>query len=548
MKSSADNSDPRRSAARREARNVALERRDDAIRAVRCRRSGARIEVLAACERVDVAEDAPVSSILGEAGIASAPAILSIPREDAVVALAELPGDDEADLRSMARIAVVRETAAEGVESLGDFRFERRGEDAARIVAVSVPARTIAALRGSSDVPIQRASVRALGTLALLRAAPELSRGLVLVVDIARDAVETVFARDGMLVQSRGSSIPIEARDGGGAGEAMQAVRFALSTLRASEGGAAGTPTRAIVLASRADFERISGELARVVGAPVQRLEAHPAVDIAASVDPEALRASNWPLAGLLLEDEAALRCDGSAIDLLAPTGPIDTAARMRQRALIAAGVLVVAALAGWTLGAREWRALEARRDDLEAKARNALPELRRAKRDDLRLRHIDAYARLAPDWLAHFDLLRRFAPDPTLVVLDGMTAQLSGTEIEYGRDGAFVATPEIRFVIDGEAKDRGVADGLRDALVREKGYTLGSTGADTRGGRRLPSPFAYTLRTADLAPREQGDAADASTSGAPTSDASTSQAPSSEAPSTKANASDRAARQEQSP
>ena len=38
-------------------------------------------------------------------------------------------------------------------------------------------------------------------------------------------------------------------------------------------------------------------------------------------------------------------------------------------------------------------------------------------------------------------------------------------------------------------------------AFPRE-GYTLGSTGADARGGRRLPYPFAYTLRTADLAPK----------------------------------------------
>jgi hypothetical protein len=173
---------------------------------------------------------------------------------------------------------------------------------------------------------------------------------------------------------------------------------------------------------------------------------------------------------------------------------------------LLVAGVVVVAALAGWTLGSREWRALEARRDDLESKARNALPELRRAKRDELRLKHVDAREKLAPDWLAHLDILRRFAPDPQVVVLDGMTAQFSGSEIEYGKNGTFDATPELRFVVDGEAKDRGVADALRDALVREKGYTLGSTGADARGGRRLPAPFAYTLRTSELVPAAAKD------------------------------------------
>ena len=512
MKKWTDNIDGSRGAGRRDARTVALERGAELVRAVRCRRLGARIEVLAACERAIEADGGSVSALLAQDGIGASPAVLSVPREDAVVAVAELPGDDEADLRNMARIAVVRDTAAEGVESSSDFQFERRGQDGARIVAASVPAATIAALRGSTDVQIARVSVRALGTLALVRAAPELARGLVLVVDVTRDAVEIVLVRDGMLVQSRGASVPRASRDAAaspgddlptGADEAVQATRFALSSLRAAE-GAAGAPSRAVVLASRDDFARISPDLARVAGVAATRLESHPAVVLAAGVDPESLHASNWPLAGLLLEDEAALRGDGSAIDLLSPTGPIDTAVRMRQRALVAAGLVVVAALAGWTLGAREWRGLESRRDDLEAKARNALPELRRAKRDDLRLRHIDAYAKLSPDWLAHLDALRRFAPDPSSVVLDAMTAQLSGTEIEYSREGTFVATPELRFVLDGEAKDRALADGLRDALVREKGYTLGSTGADARGGRRLPAPFAYTLRTADLAPRAQ--------------------------------------------
>jgi len=141
-------------------------------------------------------------------------------------------------------------------------------------------------------------------------------------------------------------------------------------------------------------------------------------------------------------------------------------------------------------------------------------PMARRAKRDELRLKHVDAREKLAPDWLAHLDILRRFAPDPSVVVLDGMTAQFSGVEIEYGKNGTFDATPELRFVVDGEAKDRGVADALRDALVREKGYTLGSTGADARGGRRLPAPFAYTLRTSELVPASSKEPSSSSSAG----------------------------------
>ena len=488
-----------KSTSRRETRTCALEQSNDRVRAIEVRRNGGQLEVAAVAER-DPSE-------VAAAGLS--PAILVIAREVAVVTTTDLATDDEAELRSMARLALARETATEGVETLGDFQVESRNAEGARAILAAVPAATVASMRETVGIPVKRATVRALGTLALLRAAPEIRRGLVLVVDATATSVELAAARDGMLLASRGLSIPSEessplaVRD-----EILPAVRMMLGSLRAAEPSATVALSRVLVFGSHAIFEAISAELARVTGAPVARLESHPSITLSAldASTREAFLASCWPLAGALLEDEAALRRDGSAIDFLAPTGLIDVAARTRQRVLLVAGVVVVAALAGWTLGSREWRALEARRDDLESKARNALPELRRAKRDELRLKHVDAREKLAPDWLAHLDILRRFAPDPQVVVLDGMTAQFSGSEIEYGKNGTFDATPELRFVVDGEAKDRGVADALRDALVREKGYTLGSTGADARGGRRLPAPFAYTLRTSELVPAAAKD------------------------------------------
>ena len=519
---------------RREARSLAVERVAECVRVLECRRMGAQLEVLATFERGSGSSDSGSSDsgssdsgssdsstsnasssnasavVPGESvssdfvASGSGAAVLLVPREIAVVATTELLSDDEAELRSMARLAIARETATEGVETLGDFQIESRSSDGARAIVAAVPAAAVAAMRAAVQVPVARATVRALGTLALLRSAPELRRGLVLVVDTTVDSVELIVARDGSLLSSRGLSIPAEGRGPLAAREeALPAVRMLLASLKSADSGANIALSRVLFLGSSGVFEALSPELARLTGASVQRLESHPLITYA-SIDAsarETFLSSCWPLAGALLEDELALRRDGSAIDFLAPTGLIDVAARTRQRILLVAGVVVVAALAGWTLGTREWRALENRRDDLESKARNALPELRRMKRDELRLKHIEAHGQLSPDWLAHLDILRRFAPDPNVVVLDGMTAQLSGTEIEYSKTGSFDATPELRFVVDGEAKDRGVADALRDALVREKGYTLGSTGADARGGRRLPAPFAYTLRTTELAP-----------------------------------------------
>jgi hypothetical protein len=257
---------------------------------------------------------------------------------------------------------------------------------------------------------------------------------------------------------------------------------------------------RVVVLSDPATAGALLKGIEPVAGVRGMRLESHPAVslDRLSQEAREVFRSACFPLAGLLLEDGG----DGRSIDLLHPTPEIDVAARTRQRILAVAGVMVVAALAGWTFGARSWRDLEAQRVDLEAKARNALPELRRSKRDEFLVRHLEVATKVEPQWISYLDAIRRFAPDQDAIVFEGISAQLSDAEVEYTREGAFVSRPTLRFDLTGEARDRATADALRDAFVRARGVTLSSTGADGRGGQRLPAPFAYTLRTAELAPK----------------------------------------------
>lgn len=493
---------------RAEARRLAIESGPTWARAVLVDRAAGKITVLRVCDEhfeAD-AERASPRSLIGTEGLS---AVVALTREEALLGSAELPTDDEADLRGMARMSAVRDYSVDGAETLADFQRSSSAAGATRIVIAAATRTRIDDASARAGSPVARVSVRTLGMLALVRTSDALKSGATLVVDATRDTLECMLARDGELVHSRGVALAAQEQ-----GQRVAAIviefRRLFAALRGS--GVEAAIDRIAIAAESAVAAELAPQLAAIAGCSAVRLDAHPRIAFAAPEVREQACASCLPLVGLLLEDEAAAELAGNAIDLLHPTPPIDVAARMRQRALMIAGVMLVAAFAGWTLGARSWQSLEAQRDDLLTKARNSAPARNLYTRDDLRVKHIEAYARYAPRWLDHFDALRRFAPDPSQVVLDSLDAQLELTNIAWVDSGkttlakdkrfSMQATPTLRFVLDGEAANRPTADALRDALVAEKGYTLNSTGADARGGRRLPYPFAYTLRTGDLAPR----------------------------------------------
>ena len=165
---------------------------------------------------------------------------------------------------------------------------------------------------------------------------------------------------------------------------------------------------------------------------------------------------------------------------------------------LAAAGILLLAGLTGWTIGNLEMKALREDVAALDAEAGDALPRIQRFRRDKLKLQHLETWASIGPRWLEHVRYLHEFAPDPNRVVLNTLGGSVDVSDVQY-RDNRWSIDATMRLTIDGEARDRAVADALRDALVEDGLYAVTSTGADTEGGRRLASPFAYVLRTAAI-------------------------------------------------
>jgi len=496
----------RASRPRGESRCVAIEAGDRWARAIVCERGSGRITITRVASEA-TRPDAAVPALREMLGVAGAPCIVALPRQDAMLGLLELPTDDEAELRSMARMALVRDYGVEGVETLSDFQRVSSESGVTRILGASATRSRVDDASARAGAPVGRVSLRTLGMLALVRTSDAFRAGRTMVVDLSAAGLECTLIEQGAVVFTRGAALA-DASDDARHAASLVEIRRAFAALRA---GSQSAPVDRVLLAGSASAATaLLPQLAAVAQCSAIRLDSHPLVGFSSGDIREQACADCWPLAGLLLEDDAALDPAGHAIDILHPTPLIDVAARLRQRVLMVAGLMVVGALAGWTFGARSWRDFEAQHDDLLKKAQNASPVRNQYRRDELRVKHIEAYRALAPSWLAHFDALRRFAPDPSSVVLDSLTAQIDGTEIEWiEREGtaSMQAKPELRFVLDGEAKDRPTADSLRDTLVREKSYTLSSSGADARGGRRLPYPFAYTLRTVDLEPKQPGAA-----------------------------------------
>ncbi len=481
-----------------EARTLAIDGSATAVRALLCERAAGRITITRACE-LPIGADGERPDVRAAMGVVGVPCIVALSREESLLGRIELPTDDEAELRSMARMALMRDYMVEGVETLADFQRSSMQAGASTVAAASASRARVDHASASAGAPVARASVRALGMLALIRTNDALRTGSTLAVDATRDGLECLLARDGELMHSRGAALGTSTPEQRIASILVEFRRL-LAALRASNGGFA--IDRIVIASDQATASELSTQLASIAGCAVSRLDSHPRIGFSSNDIREQACASCLPLAGLLLEDDAASDGSGSAVDLLHPTPLIDVAARTRQRVLMVAGAMTIAALGGWTFGAQAWRGLEERKEATHAKALNAYPVISRSRRDELRIKHVEAYRALTPAWLAYFDALRRFAPDPSSVVLDGLNAQLDDAEISYA-DGKMTSKPVLRFIVDGEAKDRATADSLRDALVKDKSYTLASTGADARGGRRLPYPFAYTIRTSDLTPKQ---------------------------------------------
>lgn len=424
-------------------------------------------------------------------------AVVAVNRDHAVVRTLELPTRDQDEIPDMVTLSMRRDLPIEADDAVIDYIVIGEGETSTEVLACAVPLRIVERVRKVTEhagVGVHRISLRFFGTLSLLAALPESAGRSVLGIDLGEDGFEFVVSRRGRIGFTRG----VEVRPGSSGLEEtiVTEVRRSWISHRLSENDEEDVEAGFLF----APFE-LGGQLERWIGEAtglqIESIRSHPQVRI-----PDDFPGDVWPLAGLLLRESRG----EPTIDFSAPRRAPDLAARGRRRVLLAAGGLLLAGLFGWTLGNLQYGRESARNEDLEGKARGALVEYHRNRRDRLRLEHLEAWLAVGNDWGEHLSRLRTYAPDPSRVVLDGFTGSFTVDPVRYLDDRSFSASSEVVIQLNGESADRATADRFRTDIVESDDYLLRTTGAESMDGDRLPVPFSFLLRSRGLSAPTGGD------------------------------------------
>ena len=424
---------------------------------------------------------------LRESGVSADNAIFSVNREHAVTRRLTLPTTNSDELPSMVGLSLKRDLPIDSDQAVIDFIEVQCQETTTDVLACAIPREVLGRVSDVAEAAgftVAAISLRCFGTAKLLGSLPENQGRNALAIDLGAGGFEFVIANDESIGFARG----VEVLPGSEESEEVLVTEIRRTWISHTLADGSNEQIESGVLLATSDVaHRLELDVSRALGLEVVALDAHPMVQLPADFDSD-----TWPLAGLLLT-----RFQGSAaINFAAPRKAPDLQARRRQRVLILLGLVLVAAFGGWTLGNKSLSSTLDSNAELAAKAKTALKEYHRNRRDGFRLEHLEAWAAIDPDWLSHVESIRSFIPDPSRVVLDDLSLALVTSGIDHEKRTGFSELGEVRMEIAGESIDRATIDGVRAQLVAEENIRLKSNGSEKTGGRRLQVPFDFQLRT----------------------------------------------------
>lgn len=432
-----------------------------------------------------------VGQTLRGAGFPSRPITMALTRELVGLKRMTLPTTVRDELPEMIRLGLIRESAS-GSEAIVDFLTVGQDETSTTVLAFAAPQREVEAahkLAEAAELPLQRLSLRGLGAAALLRRDSAPQDSSTLAIDLTGEGLELSIVSGGVLRYSRGVELPPLEDEAALAQAAVTEIKRTWLSYRVIQDDLAVRD--AVLMGSPSLAALVAPAVADLVGGTVSILKSHSRISSGAEPPGDI-----WPLLGMLLAP--ALRLE--TIDFAHPRRSPDVAARRRQRALIAAGLGTVVLLGAWTVGSKSYQRLDEDVADLKDELAKLQPKADRSVRDSFRIEHLQKWNELQVDWLAHAEYLRSISPPPSMMVLQSWAGTLNAPPFKWSEKDGWTAPTDVRIVVEGEAKDRLLADQFRTTVIQDARYTLNTTGADKAGGRRYPYPFGYMLKM-DLAP-----------------------------------------------
>lgn len=445
------------------------------------------------------------------AGIPRSKAVIALPRELVGLKRMNLPTVDDAELPDMVRLAMQRELPFDAAGMVIDFIPQERSATSTAVLAVALPQPVLAATQSmarAAGLSIGRITLSTMGAAALgelggqksvvreqkLESLDRLtfdSRPLTssLVIDLTGDSIELVVVVNGTIRFSRAAELPAATDRSAITDAVITETRRTWTSYRTAE--EAVDVQDAVLLGDPRVGELATKSIEEIIKVKPRVLHQHESIE---SANGEALDRM-WPLIGLLREPDRRV----PQIDLANPRRAPDIAAQKRKRRVLAAAACVLGVGLLFTMARLNLRSLQAQTGSLSQAQSGGAGEYARYWRDLYKLDHLKQWQSSRIDWLERANYLMQFSPPPDQVVLDSWSGSIDPVDVRFDSKTRAWRTPrEVTIVLDGEARDRETADAFRAKLVNDSMFSTSSTGADTKGGRRLPFGFTYRLREKD--------------------------------------------------
>lgn len=463
---------------------------------------------------------------LRENGELPARVLLSLPRGDVVIKRLTLPageGVSSSDLVGAVRLQMGRQLSvpveASAIDSV-PMPPEPVAPDAAAGSAVGLTV-TAAALPGdrmdwcrslarAAGIKLARVGLRCFGAACVLADESLRRDGAVLGVIPAGASVEFVIVEAGQLMLARAVDIPWPSSDEPTELEAY-ADKVAVEAKRTWMSHRAGRgeieAQAVLVLGAGPGAEK----LAERCGSAMERPGAVIASAAAAASKDQGEPAPSIAAAGIGLAMEDAQ--GRPSLDFLHPRRAPDRAAQRRQRMLLGALAGIVGLGTPIVFAKLEISALDdtlTRQRQLSSSKQSELNEM---WAEHARLRHMEQWAGIKVDWLAHVGALSEQVPAPPEALIDGVGGRVNAQVDFTGKSGQYAggvwsSAQTASFSLAGRVKQRETAASLRGRLAAGEIYSVESPSPDTgdRFSFELFTPLSKPVRPPPKTDAKKGD------------------------------------------